>query len=65
MLEVIVDFIKTSRKAIVAFAITAIVSYLSKKGLSVEPELQQSAQIFFEAVIAGVLVWLVPNKTKK
>lgn len=62
MLEVIVDFIKTSRKAIVAFVLAAIVSYLSKKGLAVDVELQQSAQVFFEALVAGVLVWLVPNK---
>ena len=62
MLEVVVDFVKSSRKAIVAFAITAIVSYLSKKGLAVDIELQQSAQVFLEALIAGVLVWLLPNK---
>ena len=62
MLEVVVKFIKSSRKKILAFEITFNVKKKKKKGLAVDIELQQSAQVFLEALIAGVLVWLVPNK---
>lgn len=62
MLEVVVDFVKRSRKAIVAFVLTALVSWLAKKGLSVDVEVQESIRVLLEAVVVAVAVWLVPNK---
>ena len=62
MLEVLVDFVKRSRKAIVAFVLTALVSWLAKKGLSVDVEVQESIRVLLEAVVVAVAVWLVPNK---
>jgi len=62
MLEVVVDFVKRSRKAIVAFVLTALVSWLAKKGLSVDVEVQESIRVLLEAIFVAVAVWLVPNK---
>jgi len=62
MLEVVVDFIKSSRKAIVAFVLTAVFSYLAKKGLTLDVELQESLRVFLEALIVSSAVWLIPNK---
>lgn len=65
MLEVVVDFIKTSRKAIVAFVLTAILAYVARKGLTVDAEVQESLRVLLEALIVAVTVWLVPNKQVK
>jgi uncharacterized membrane protein (DUF441 family) len=62
MLEVIVDFVKTSRKAIVAFVLTTAFSWLAKKGLSLDVESQEAIRVLLEALVVSVAVWLVPNK---
>lgn len=62
-MEILVDFIKTSRKAIVAFVLTAILAYVARKGLTVDAEVQESLRVLLEALIVAVTVWLVPNKS--
>lgn len=62
MLEVIVDFVKTSRKAIVAFVLAGLFGYLTRKGLTLDVEVQESVRVLFEAILVAAAVWLVPNK---
>jgi uncharacterized membrane protein (DUF441 family) len=62
MLEVVVDFIRTSRKAIVAFVITALIAYVARKGYSLDANAQEILRTLLDGVIAGVLVWLTKNK---
>jgi len=62
VIEIIVDFIKTSRKAIVAFVLAGLFGYLTRKGLTLDVEVQESIRVLFEALLVAVAVWLVPNK---
>jgi len=62
MLEVIVDFVKTSRKAIVAFVITALIAYVARKGYSLDVSMQEALRTLLDGLIVAVLVWLTKNK---
>jgi len=62
MLEVVVDFVKSSRKAFVAFAVTVIVAYVARKGYNVDVDTQTALRVLLDGVIAFGLTWLVPNK---
>ncbi len=62
MLEIIVDFVKTSRKAIVAFVITALIAYVARKGYSLDVTMQEALRTLLDGLIVGVLVWLTKNK---
>lgn len=62
MLEVVVDFVKSSRKAIVAFVLAGLFAWLTKKGLTIDVEGQEALKMFFESLLVAVAVYLVPNK---
>lgn len=62
MLEVAVDFIRTSRKAIVAFVITALIAYVARKGYSLDVSMQEALRTLLDGLIVAILVWLTKNK---
>lgn len=62
MIEIVVDFIRTSRKAIVAFVITALIAYVARKGYSLDVGMQEALRTLLDGLIVGVLVWLTKNK---
>jgi len=62
MLEVVVDFIRTSRKAIVAFVITALIAYVARKGYSLDVSMQEALRTLLDGLIVAILVWLTKNK---
>lgn len=65
MLEVIVSFIQSSRKAIVAFVITALIAYVARKGYSLDVTYQEALRTLLDGLIVAVLVWLTKNKQVK
>ena len=62
MLEIIIDFVRTSRKAIVAFAVTALIAYVARKGYSLDASMQEALRTLLDGLIVGALVWLTANK---
>lgn len=62
MLEIVVDFVRTSRKAIVAFVITALIAYVARKGYSLDVSTQEALRTLLDGLIVGVLVWVTKNK---
>lgn len=58
----LVTFINGSRKAIVAFAVTALVAYVARKGYNIDVDTQTALRTLLDGLIAGVLVWLTSNK---
>lgn len=65
MLEIIVDFVRTSRKAIVAFVITALIAYVARKGYTLDVTYQEALRTLLDGLIVGVLVWVTKNKQVK
>lgn len=62
MIEAAVDFIRTSRKAIVAFVITALIAYVARKGYSLDVSMQEALRTLLDGLIVAILVWLTKNK---
>lgn len=58
----LVAAINSSRKAIVAFVITALVAYIARKGYNLDASMQEVLRTLLDGAIAGVLVWLTANK---
>lgn len=58
----LVELINGSRKAIVAFAVTALVAYIARKGYSLDANGQEVLRALLDGAIGGVLVWLTSNK---
>lgn len=65
MLEIIIDFVRTSRKAIVAFVITALIAYVARKGYTLDVTYQEALRTLLDGLIVGVLVWVTKNKQVK
>lgn len=63
MLEIIVDFVRTSRKAIVAFVVTALITYVARKGYNLDVSTQEALRTLLDALIVGGLVWVTKNKS--
>lgn len=58
----LVSVINSSRKAIVAFAVTALVAYVARKGYNLDANGQEVLRALLDGAIGGVLVWLTANK---
>jgi len=61
-MKTVVSFINSSRKAIVAFAVTFAVGYIARKGYSLDANGQEVLRALLDGAIGGVLVWLTANK---
>lgn len=58
----LVELVNGSRKAIVAFVVTALVAWVARKGYNIDVDTQTALRTLLDSLIAGVLVWLTANK---
>lgn len=57
------DSIKTISKALAAAVVTALVGYVSRKGINLDVSTQEALRILLDAFLGGLIVWLIPNKS--
>jgi uncharacterized membrane protein (DUF441 family) len=62
LISSIAQALNGSRKAIVAFLVTALIAYIARKGYNLDASTQEILRTLLDGVIAGVLVWLTANK---
>lgn len=58
----LVEVVNGSRKAIVAFVVTALVAWVARKGYNLDVDTQTALRTLLDGAIAFALVWLTANK---
>lgn len=62
LISSIAQALNSSRKAIVAFLVTALIAYIARKGYNLDASTQEILRTLLDGVIAGALVWVTENK---
>jgi len=62
MLKTIGQLLNGSRKAIVAFVLTALIAYIARQGYSLDANAQEVLRAVFDGLLVGVSTWLIANK---
>lgn len=56
------EFIAPFRKAVAGFVVTAVVSWLGRKGITTDGSFVDVLRTIVEAGVGALIVWVVPNR---
>lgn len=58
------EFLKESAKAVVAFVVAGVATWLAKKGLVLDADTQVALVSLLVGLVTAVAVWVTKNKPK-
>lgn len=62
MLDTVKNWILSSKKAIAAFIVTAVIGYTSRHGWDIDEGTQDALRVLLEGLVVGVTVWFTKNQ---
>ena len=62
MLDSLVTWVASSKKALVAFVVTALVGYTARHGFNLDAGTQDALRTLLEGLVSGFLVYWTTNR---
>lgn len=61
-MDSLIKWVQGSKKAIVAFLVTALVGYLARHGWHLDVQYQDALRTLLEGLVGGITVWFTRNQ---